>query len=288
MDHVYAVAQFPVRPTKTLAHGYQAKGGGMAANAAVALARLGASVRFYGAVGDDAAGRAVRDQLGAEGIDLSGLQSVAGAATSSSAIIVDGRGERHIFNHAGDALARASAPAPESFAACMAVLVDPRWVAGARAALLWARAQGRISVLDADVAPPDDLSALVPLAAWVAFSEPGLAAWAPDCDVAGGLRRARDQGAQHAVVTLGERGVQWLEADRIVTCPAFAVDAVDTLGAGDVFHGALVLALARGLPEHAAVRYASAAAALKCTRSGGVWGTPDAATVEAFLLQHGQ
>lgn len=283
IDHVFQVDSFPARATKTPAHGFQSVGGGMAANAALACARLGARVRFVGAVGDDDAGQLVRRQLAAEGIDLSWLQRVTDARTSASAIIVDGRGERHIFNHLGNALARAAIPEEDAFAGCDAVLVDPRWPAGARAALAWARAHGRLSVLDADVAPVQDLAALVPLADWAVFSEPGLAVWAPGRSHESALRLALAQGATNAVVTLGERGVLLFTGDQLHVVPAFAVQALDTTGAGDVFHGALTLALARGQQARPACIYASAAAALKCRRTGGVRGAPTGAELDDFL-----
>ncbi|MEO7940261.1 MAG: PfkB family carbohydrate kinase, partial [Burkholderiaceae bacterium] len=207
IDHVFQVERFPERATKTPAHRYQVVGGGMAANAALACARLGARVRFFGAVGPDDAGRMVRQQLTAEGIDLTHLQEVPGTHTSASAIIVDREGERHIFNHRGDALAHATVPGDDAFAGCDAVLVDPRWPAGARAALLWARKHDRLSVFDADVAPRHDLVALVPLARWVVFSEPGLAVWSGPVAQEEALLRAIYLGATCAAVTLGPNGV---------------------------------------------------------------------------------
>ena len=65
--------------------------------------------------------------------------------------------------------------------------------------------------------------------------------------------------------------------------PAFGVEAADTLAAGDVFHAGFALALAEGCPESTAMRFASAAAALKCTRFGGIVGTPTRAEVEGLL-----
>jgi len=85
-------------------------------------------------------------------------------------------------------------------------------------------------------------------------------------------------------VTLGDEGVVWLDDGGAVrTCPAFDVDVADTLGAGDVFHGAFALALAEERPIDEAVRRASAAAALKCTRFGGRAGIPTATEVDDFL-----
>ena len=258
----------------------------MAANAALAMTRLGARVRFIGAVGNDDAGRLVRRQLGDEGLDLGYLQEIAGARTSASAIIVDSNGDRQIFNHLGNALSLAQVPDDTVFEGCDAVLVDPRWPAGARAALTWARRKHRLAVFDADVAPLADLTSLVPLAQWAVFSEPGLAVWAADMPHDAALRRALAQGVEHAVVTLGQNGALHASADTMTQLPAFAVQAVDTTGAGDVFHGALTLALARGLPTHDAFTYGSAAAAIKCTRSGGIRGAPRAAEVDDFLHRH--
>lgn len=283
IDHVFQVERFPERATKTPAHRYQVVGGGMAANAALACARLGGRVRFVGAVGQDDAGRMVRQQLAAEGIDLTHLQDVPGARTSASAIIVDQQGERHIFNHRGDALAQAQVPGDAVFAGCDAVLVDPRWPSGARAALLWARANNTLSVFDADVAPQQDLTNLVPLARWVVFSEPGLAVWAGPVAQEAALLRAIQLGVQCAAVTLGANGVMLVSDARLHRISAIAVQAVDTTGAGDVFHGALTLALARGFSSGDACNYASAAAALKCTQPDGIRGAPTSDALRQFL-----
>ena len=285
IDHVFQVDRFPDRATKTPAHRYQSVGGGMAANAALACARLGARVRFVGAVGPDDAGRMVRQQLAAEGIDLTHLQEVPDTHTSASAIIVDGQGERHIFNHRGDALAHARVPHDDVFAGCDAVLVDPRWPAGARAALLWARAHDLLSVLDADIAPQQDLAALVPLARWVVFSEPGLAVWSGPVAQEVALLRAIYLGASCAAVTLGANGVMLVSDARLHRISPISIRAVDTTGAGDVFHGALTLALARGDSPFDACAYASAAAALKCTQPDGIRGAPTAAALQQFMHQ---
>ena len=285
IDHVFQIQDFPERATKTPAHRYQSVGGGMAANAALACARLGARVRFVGAVGPDDAGRMVRGQLAAEGIDLTHLQEVPGTHTSASAIIVDQRGERQIFNHRGNALANARLPDDAVFAGCDAVLADPRWPAGARAALSWARARGRLSVFDADVAPQQDLAALVPLAQWVVFSEPGLAAWSGPVAQEEALARAIYLGAGCAAVTLGAKGVVLVSDGQLRRVAPYPVRAVDTTGAGDVFHAALTLALASGMQPYEACGYASAAAALKCTQADGIRGAPTAQAVEAFLQQ---
>jgi sulfofructose kinase len=294
VDHHFEIEAFADHPTKTPAHSYRQIVGGMAANAAVALTRLGAQVQLFGRVGDDAAGDFVCGELVRLGVQAR-LERVAHASTSISSVVVDARGERQIFNHRGDALARAHGLVVAQLKGSAAVLVDPRWADGAEAALQWARAAGVLSMLDADVAPQADLLRLVPLADWAVFSEPGLRAFAPGLEICAALELAVASGARQAMVTLGARGVRWLQGGQAFGQHAFAVQALDTTGAGDVFHGALLMALVEGSAKDAAggeeagsyvaqaVRFASAAAALKCQRRHGVMGTPSRSEVLEFL-----
>jgi sulfofructose kinase len=284
LDHVFEVEALPATPTKTPVHRYRPGTGGMSFNAAIAAARLGAAVRMIGRVGDEPGVQMLRDRLRAEGVEDRGLECVPGAMTSVSAIVVDARGERQIFNHRGDAIARAHALDPGVLDGADVVLVDPRWREGAAEALRWARARRVTSLLDADVAPRGDLERLVPLAQWVVFSEPGLAAFAPGCDIESALERALRRGCEVAMVTCGERPVLWRRRAGVLQRHAVpAVAAVDTTGAGDVFHAALAVALGENRPERGAVVFATAAAALKCLRGPGVLGAPTRPSVDRAL-----
>ena len=286
VDHHFEIDAFASQPTKTPAKSYHMIAGGMAANAAVAMARLGAHVKLLGRVGDDAAGAFVRQAVQSSGVHTV-LETVAHSYTSVSSVVVDAHGERQIFNHRGDALDKAHTLEVHQLQGARAVLVDPRWCEGALAALQWAQAHQVLSVLDADVAAQADLLLLVPAAQWAVFSEPGLACYAPDAaSPADALTTALAAGAQVAMVTLGERGVLWTRGQGIKMLPSFQVKAVDTTGAGDVFHAALTLALSESMGETSAIRFASAAAALKCMQRYGVLGTPSRQQVEEYLLQN--
>lgn len=129
LDHVFEVDALPARPTKTPARSYRPGTGGMAFNAAIAAARLGAAVRMIGRVGCEPGVRMLRERLRAEGVEPRGLESVPGGTTSVSAIVVDARGERQIFNHRGDAIARAHPLDTRLLHGADVVLADPRWVA---------------------------------------------------------------------------------------------------------------------------------------------------------------
>jgi sulfofructose kinase len=284
LDHCFSIDTYPPHPTKTPARAYRAISGGMAANASIAAARLGANVRLHGAVGADDAGTFLEKRLIECGVDCAHLQRVPGAASSVSAVIIDAQGERQIFNHRGNAVMHAAPLDTTTLVGCDVLMADPRWMAGALAALRWARQAGVPSVLDGDLSPTADLRALAGLADWAVFSESGLAAFAPGLSLADGLATALRMGAHVAAVTLGAHGVRWLRpAGALQQMPAFQVQAVDTNGAGDVFHAALAMAIAQGQPDEAAMRWACAAAALKCQRHGGVATGPDRAEVQALL-----
>jgi sulfofructose kinase len=284
LDHVFEVNAFPSRPTKTPALSYRPGTGGMAFNAAIAAARLGAAVRMIGRVGCEPGVQMLRERLRAEGIEDRGLEVVPGALTSVSAIVVDARGERQIFNHRGDAIARAHALDTRVLDGADVVLTDPRWAAGAEAALRWARAQRVTAMLDVDVAPVADLQRLVPLAQWAVFSEPGIAAYAPGLSLQQAMERALASGCEVAMVTRGEQPVWWRRrGGALQRLPVPRVKAVDTTGAGDVFHAALALAVGEGRAEHHAVAFAATAAALKCLGGPGVLGAPQRDDVERAL-----
>ncbi len=287
LDHVFEIEAFSPEPTKTLARSYHARPGGMSLHAAISAARLGASVRLLGRVGDDERAAFLRQRLRAEGVEARGLESVRGASTSLAAVIVDAQGARQIYIHRGDAIPRAHALDTRQLEGADVVLADPRWPDGAAAALAWARAHDVPSLLDADVAPLAALDRLVPLARWVAFSEPGLALWARGQSRDDALAAARALGPALALVTLGADGARWLDAHGApMQARPPAVQAIDTTGAGDVFHAALAIGLAERMgTTAAAVSWACAAAAFKCERGFGAEGAPTRAELDAWLRQ---
>lgn len=287
LDHCFDITAFPHQPTKTPAQQYRLVSGGMAANAAIAATRLGARVGLFGAVGDDDAGQFLARRVQSLGVDCSGLQRVPGATSSISAVVIDAHGERQIFNCRGDALRKALPIDVSGLQGSDVVMVDPRWMSGSLAALRWTRAAGVLSLLDGDLSPQEDLQILSALADWSVFSESGLDAFAPGVSIASALQCALDAGTKVAVVTLGPRGARWMRhGSELHSIDAFPVKAVDTNGAGDVFHAALALALAQGQGDRDAVRFAAAAAALKCKRTGGVGNGPDRHELDQFLAAH--
>ncbi len=282
-DFVFTLDQLPAGGGKYRANAFSSIGGGPAATAAVTIARLGGEAVLAARVGDDEVGALITVELERFGVDCRHLRRFAGCRSSLSAVMLDAAGERMIVNHLDPSMPVEASwvPAPGAERAG-AVLADTRWPEGARRGMLLAREAGVPGVLDADRPVPAE-AALLAAATHVAFSEPGLADLAGEGDPAESLARVSRDLAGWCCVTLGERGTLVARHGRIEHEPAFVVTAVDTLGAGDVWHGAFALALAEGLDESAACRFAAAAAAVKVQRPGGRAGVPTRAEADALL-----
>lgn len=285
LDITWQVDTLPQGGGKTRANDLREGGGGMAANAAVAAAKLGASVQFWGRAGQDSAGHEMKAQLAAAGVDVSRFKLFDGARSSLSGIVVDARGERMIVNFRGADLPTDANWLPlHALAETDAVLADPRWPDGALALFSAARERGLPTVLDGDIADAEVFDMLLPHTDHAVFSEPGLAGYAAaTLSVDDQLHFARSRGCRLAAVTLGEHGVRWVDDEGVHALPSFAVTAVDTTGAGDVFHGAFAFALGARWPVRRALQFSAAVAAIKCTRPGGRAGVPDFATAISLV-----
>ncbi len=283
MDRIYYVVGLPTEGGKYVAKRYTEVGGGPAATAAVAAAKLGAQVDFVGRVGDDDTGNSLLAELESLGVNTRYTWRYAGAKSSQSAIMVDAQGERIIVNYPSPDLLPDAAWLNEiDFSQWDVVLADVRWHEGARQAFTLARRAGVMTVLDGDVTP-QDISELVALSDHAAFSEPGLARLTGINDSEAGLKKAKTLTNGHVYVTRGSEGCDWIKNNTLQHQSGFKVDVVDTTGAGDVFHGALAFSLAGGDAPEEAVRFASGVAALKCTRPGGRAGIPDCDQTRSFL-----
>nr|WP_318384436.1 PfkB family carbohydrate kinase [uncultured Enterobacter sp.] len=283
MDRIYSLAALPPQGGKYVANGYQEVGGGPAATAAVAAAKLGAAVDFIGRVGDDDTGDRLLAELTSLGVNTHFTRRYAQAHSSQSAVLVDDHGERMIINYPSPDLPQDADWLQEiDFTQWDVVLADVRWHEGTKRAFTLARRAGVLTVLDADTTP-QDITDLVALSDHVAFSEPGLQRLTGLSDTLAALKKAKTLTDGHVYVTKGRAGCYWLEQQILQHQPGFAVDVVDTTGAGDVFHGALAVSLAQRAPLSDAVRHACAVAALKCTRPGGRAGIPDCDQTRSFL-----
>jgi sulfofructose kinase len=282
-DFVFSVATLPDRGEKYRASRFDSVGGGPAATAAAAIVRLGGNAVLAARVGEDAVAGLIVDELERFGVDCTYVRRCAGCASSVSAVVLDDHGERLIVNHLDPALPADSHWLPSSAAVgASAVLADTRWPSGAQAALQAARADGIPAVLDADVPVPAD-GELLRAATHVAFSKEALREFSGEADPRRALADVARAFTAWCAVTVGRDGVYAIERGEVRHFRAPDVPVVDTLGAGDVWHGGFALALAEGRTAADAIHFASAAAALKVRRSGGRSSVPTRGELDAYL-----
>jgi sulfofructose kinase len=258
-DTILRVPEHPAPDGRVVADELVVAGGGPAATAAVTLARLGVDVAFFGSVGNDDAGLFVHEGLAAEGVDIAGLEIVAGARTAQSVILVGADGSRAIVHRPGDVEIAEVEP-------------DAAWVHVDHAG--YGRARGKLSVDGGNPIPGLDL-------AGVALYAPTEARLREDF---GDAAAAIDAGAALVVVTRGAGGSAATSSEGTIEAPGVACDGlVSTLGAGDVFHGALLAFLVRGAPLEEALRAANTAAALSCRALDGRSAIPSLDELERTL-----
>jgi sulfofructose kinase len=265
---------------------YRLEQGGMVATALAAVARLGGAAEFIGAVGDDQNGAFALRSFRRAGIRTRRVRVVPGGTSAFSFVIVDSRsGRRSIIHEPGVQRATRLSGATPDLTGAGFLHLDRFWIETAIEAARRAKKQGITVCLDVGHNQADPrIGELLALADYVAPSLAFARRYTGTADPAQAARRLLAPGAGTVIQTLGDRGAFVATArGEEFTVPAFAVQVVDTTGAGDSFHGGLIFALAQGRELREAVRFAAAVAALKCTKLGGQQGLPTLEEVEALL-----
>jgi ribokinase len=275
MDISVAVRRLPAPGETVLGSGAVIAPGGKGANQAVAAARLGASVRMIGCVGDDAFASLAVAALQAEGVDVGGVRVAERSATGLALITVDSAGENMIAVAPGanGMVGDAEIAASLSGACDLLVLSAEVPVAALAAVLARAGASGVTCLLNLAPAPAEPAALLAGGVDWLVVNESEAAAVTGHgvAGLAEAAVAARDLcglGARHAVITAGSQGAALAGRGTAAAIPAFSVRSVDSVGAGDAFVAALAVALAAGVPPGDAVRVACAAGATATTRRG--------------------
>jgi sulfofructose kinase len=287
LDEVFRVEEFPQADGKVQATGYFMVNGGCAANAAVAIARLGGRVALAGPMGgpegEDSNGDRVLKALARNNIDCAFCQRIDGMATALSAIFMNARGDRTIVTYRDERVATTKPNDPDAMVvAADAVLVDNRYPDFVQPICEAARARDLPVLLDGDRPTVED-DPLFGLATHVIFSSECLRATTGVTDLGEGLRRIARKTGAFLAVSNGPGDIIYLDNGVLRGVPVFKIDPVDTLGAGDAFHGGFLLALAEGQGVVEAMRFGAAVAGIKCTRIGGSAGSPQRHEVEALL-----
>ncbi len=280
------------RPGETLLGGaFQTGPGGKGANAAVAARRAGAEVVFLTAFGDDDFGRQLIEHDRAEGLDLSHAKTVVGLSNQVALIFVGGEGENligvapgasdHLTPEDIDALPDTLFRAGDVFLACLEV---PR--ATVARGLARATRAGMTTLLNPAPADPAILAEEILNCVGVLTPNQDEALVLTGVDVATlddaerAARALRDRGARDVIVTLGAAGALVVAGQTVRYVATPEVEAVDTVGAGDAFNGALAVALAEGRTLVEAAAWACVAGALAVTQPGAQGGLPSRVEID--------
>jgi sulfofructose kinase len=281
LDSIAVVDRLPEPGERMPAREARVAGGGVAATASVALARLGVPVAFVGRVGDDAAGPIVAEGLSREGVDTSGLRVVPGRTPVTLVFVEAGTGERTLVPDTR------GVPPIQLTDADIARCAEAEWIHVDQtghptvAGLRTAGVRARVSFDGGNVDREYDLGQVD----LYAPTERALLARYPGRALVDAIGAATAEGPELVVVTRGDEGSIAAGGTSSVVAEAdrFETDVVSTLGAGDVFHGALLAALLDGREIQEALRRANAAAALSCRALDGRSAIPTRAELEAFL-----
>lgn len=287
-DMTFRVQGLPARGFKVGAEHFEEIAGGNALNAAIAISRLGGLAAFCGPMGDagETSSRYIFDKAAELGIGMRDIVHMPGLVTPISTVMIDPGGERTIITFRDPELWKVRLPDPDKLLEdCDAILVESRCAAFCTDLCAEARKRGIPVVVDIDSAVPVH-GGLLTASSHLIFSSEALQATAGVADDAAALQKLAKATSSFLAGTRGAQGTLWLDPDGAFRqTPAFPVHTVDTLGAGDVFHGAFVLAITEKQDVQEALRFASAAAAIKCTRFGGAFACPQRPEVEALLRQ---
>jgi sulfofructose kinase len=287
-DLTFRVQGLPARGSKEHASHFEEICGGNALNAAIGIVRLGGRASICGPMGDsrETSSRYIFEQMAHENVDTRHIVHMPGLVTPISNILIDPTGERTIVTFRDPELWKVKLPPANTLLEdCHAILTESRCAEFCTDLCAEASRRGIPVIVDVDRAM-SLREGLLTASTHLVFSSEPLQETADVSDDGEALKKIARLTPSFLAGTRGPRGTIWLdETGNLQQTPAFPVHTVDTLGAGDVFHGAFALAITEKQGLREALRFASAAAALKCTRFGGAFAAPQRAEVEELLKQ---
>jgi len=284
VDDLCVVPHFPEFNTKVRYLSLQRQGGGQVATAMVALARWGLKARYMGKVGDDEKGRFSLESIRAEGVDVSHVLVEPGAASQYAFIIIDARdGERTIIWDRDERLLyREGEISKEAVCSGRILHLDGHDVQATLKAASWARQAGIPTVIDIDKVEPGTREMIRDID-FVIGSGTFPTSLTGIQDPVQALEALAAEARGFVAMTLGREGALAMTPEGPLHCPGFSVKAVDTTGAGDVFHAGFIFGLLQGWELARILEFSNAVAAMKCTKIGGRAGIPTLPEAFAFL-----
>ena len=269
VDHLCVVPRYPRFDTKTEILHYEKLAGGQTATAVAFVSRMGLKGKYIGKVGSDDIGIFSMESLRAEKLDTSSVRVVEGALNQYAFIVIDkGTGERTILWQRDPRLGfSVSELDRQEICAGRVLHLDGHDHDAAIQAARWAQEEGIPVVIDLDKVVPriEELIQNVDFLITSANVPPDFTGISDPID---SILALRPHCAGFIAVTLGAQGAMAVIGDEVIRFPAFKVHAVDTTGAGDIFHGGFIYGLLHNWPLERIMTFANAAAGLNCTHMG--------------------
>ncbi len=284
VDFLNIVPRFPTPNSKMEILQFSKQGGGQVATALVALSRWGIKTKYIGKVGDDELGKFSLQSIAEEGVDVSSVTIEKGAKTQFATIIIDEpSGERTIlWSRDKRLMYREGELRKDDICKGKILHLDGHDIRAAIQCVSWAKEEGITTVIDIDKVEPQTAELIKEIDFVITSSRfPSLFTGIPDREKA--LLGFKKYTKGFICSTLGEEGAMALIDGEILYSKGFKIKAIDTTGAGDVFHAGFIYGLLKNWELHEILRFSNAVAALKCREIGGRKGIPRLEEVEKFL-----
>ena len=276
LDRVVRIDSFPEKPIKLVAKGLEKRLGGPAAVASFAVSILGKNSELVSRFGDDDAAEFLQSELDEYNINFENSITVNGALSSQSHIFEDKNGERMLAVFNEKKLLNEKTLPNFNFTNEQTYIIDTHWIEAAHYDAKNTYDRGIKCVVDLDnFTKSQALEETINYSSHPIFSEIGLLQFTNDKSVIDSLKSLYKSNNKFYAVTLGSKGVYWIDNGRVFHCSAPKINAVETNGAGDVFHGAFARFIHANKTIQESIELATAAASLKCSRSGGIRSIPD-------------
>jgi sulfofructose kinase len=284
VDFLTVVPEFPTPNSKMKMLQFSKQGGGQVATALVALSRWGVKTKYIGKLGDDELGQFSLHSIRQEGVDVSSVTIERNATNQFATILVDGKtGDRTILWNRDDRLMYREGELRKEEVCCGKLLhLDGHDIHAAIQCARWAKEEGIFTVVDLDKVEPLTSELIKEIDFLVTSSRfPGLYTGISDREKA--FLELQKQTRGFVCTTLGHSGAMaWVDGE-IFYAEGFNIKAVDTTGAGDVFHGGFIYGLLQSWEVEKMLRFANAVAALKCLDLGGRRGIPPLEKTQQFM-----
>ena len=286
LDRIVKIDRFPEKPIKIVAKGLEKRLGGPAAVASFAVNILGEESEFVGRFGDDDAADFLQSELNQYNINFDKSITVNGALSSQSHIFEDSHGERMLAVFNEQKLLDEKRLPNFDFSSGQSFLIDAHWIEAAHYLAKNTYERGINCIVDLDNFSKNKVvEEVVNDSSHPVFSENGLQQYTKEKSIINSLKSLYQANNKFYAVTLGSEGVYWIDKGDIYHCPAPKVEVRETNGAGDVFHGAFARFIHANKSIQESIELATAAASLKCSRSGGIRAIPNYKELIEFSKQ---